>query len=122
MCCKSTTPPATAGTCAGKHVSRSRCAERTPAGYGGDVSGQALMCPGRSLCTEHHPAGYGGGACVPLAMHSLGAHPRRLRRGRERARMCPAKRTLAGRRTPSHCRALPVSPSHSVAGWAAAYY
>ena len=129
--------PTAAGTGAGAHVSRLRCKEHTPAGYGGDkdMSGHACvplamlrahpcrlrwrrerarMCPARyvqsapppatvgtgagthvscSRCKERNPAGDDGGvsghACVPLAMHR--AHPRRLRRGGERARMCPAR-------------------------------
>ena len=35
--------PATAGAIAGTHVSRSRCAERIPAGYGGGVSGHVCV-------------------------------------------------------------------------------
>ena len=62
-----------AHTNAGMHVSRARCAERIPAEYGGGVSGHVCM---------------------------RRAHPRRLRRGREWARMCPARecaeRTPAG--------------------------
>ena len=49
-------PPATAVTGAGTYLSRSRCAERTPAAYGSDRSGHA---------------------CVQLAMRT--AHTRRRR-------------------------------------------
>ena len=75
------------------------CAERAPAGYGGDVSGHA--CVPLAYAQSAHPTGYGGDVsghtCVPLAMRR--AHARLLRWGRGRVRMCPAR--ICAERSPA---------------------
>ena len=89
------------------------CAERNPAGYGGDVSGH--VCAPLACAQSAHPAGYdgdvGGHACVPLAVRrehpagyggdvggrvcvpltKRGVRPCKVQEGRERARMRPAR-------------------------------